>query len=94
MDDSRRLRIPEHVLHQNLQGEMVLLDLNSNTYFGLDEVGTRFWELVGADGRPGAVIDSMLQEYEVERADLEADLGRLVEELVEKGLLEVDEPVE
>ena len=94
MDESGRLKIPEHVLHQNLQGETVLLDLNGGTYFGLNEVGTRFWELVGIHGRFDAVVDAMLEEFEVERAELENDLESLVEELLEKGLLAAGERAE
>ncbi len=91
MEDSRRLKIPEHVLHQNLQGETILLELDNGTYFGLDEVGTRFWELVGLHGRFDAAVESILEEYEVERAQLEEDLESLVTELIEKGLLEVND---
>jgi len=94
MDDSRRLKIPEHVLHQNLQGETILLDLDNGTYFGLDEVGTRFWELVGVHGRFDAALGSILEEYEVERAQLEEDLRSLVEELIERGLLEANDSVD
>jgi len=94
MDGSRRLKIPDHVLHQNLQGEAILLDLESGVYFGLDEVGTRFWTLAGIHGRLDAVVDAMLEEFEVERAELEKDLESLVEDLVEKGLLATVDPVE
>ena len=44
----RRLTVPEHVASRDLDGELVLLNYDSETYFGLDEVGTRIWEVLQA----------------------------------------------
>ena len=41
-----KVRVPEDVLVSELDGESVLLNLKSECYFGLDEVGTRLWELL------------------------------------------------
>ena len=41
-----RVRIPESVLFQELDGEAVLLHLESGVYFGLDPIGTRMWHLL------------------------------------------------
>ena len=58
-------RIPEHVLSRELDDEMVLLNLDSGEYFGLNDTGTRIWELL-ADGRSREeVIDCLTDEFEV-----------------------------
>ena len=87
MNTTMRLAIPDHVLHQNLRGETILLDLDRGTYLGLDGVGTRFWEVIGECGEFTKAVDTILEEYQVERAELEADLMSLADELVESGLL-------
>jgi len=46
MNQHHRVVIPERLLVQQLNCETVILDLDSGTYFGLDEVGTRVWQLL------------------------------------------------
>ena len=84
-----RIEIPQAVLVRQLQGESVLLDLESESYFGLDEVGTRiFSALAGADCVESA-IETLLGEYDVDPERLRADVGAFVEELVAAGLIRV-----
>ena len=81
------------VLFQEVSGETVLLDLASEKYFGLDEVGTRVWQLLNEGEGFAAMIDALLEEYEVERDRLEADVRDLLGALLEAGLIEEKEPV-
>ncbi len=88
---SARVTLPEGVLVRELDGESVVLDLKSEKYFGLDEVGARMWTvLVGAESIQAA-YESLLAEYDVEADRLRADLEKLIGELVENGLLVVNE---
>ena len=89
LDD--RLRPSPDALYKNLDGEAVLVSLASSTYFGLDEVGTRIWELIDQKGRLADVLADVVAEYRVAEADAEKDLLRLVGELLERGLLEREE---
>ena len=75
-----------------LQGETVLLQLDSGEYFGLDPVSTRIWQLIVETGDLAAVEAAMLLEFDVERAVLEKDLARIVDDLVTRQLIELDEP--
>lgn len=81
-----RVELSKDVMVRHLEGEAVLLDLGSQRYFGLDEVGSRIWDLL-AEGRALAeVVDALAAEYEVERARLEGDVTELVERLEAAGL--------
>ena len=84
-----RVTIPEGVLVQELQGESVLLNVNTENYFGLDEVGTRMWAVLSEAPSIADAIDTLLDEYEVERATLESDVDALLTELLEKKLIEL-----
>ncbi len=77
------------VLFQQVGGETVLLDLASENYFGLDAVGTRVWQLLTRGKSLGHVLDTLLDEYDVEREVLEADVERLIGDLAEAGLVEI-----
>ena len=39
-------RIPDEVIFRELDGEAVILNLDTGIYFGLDAVGTRIWRLI------------------------------------------------
>jgi hypothetical protein len=80
-------RVPEEVLFQEVSGETVLLDLESESYFGLDEIGTRVWVLLNEGKSVRQMVDVLLEEYEVERATLEGDVDELLGELAEAGLI-------
>jgi len=77
------------VLSQEVSGETVLLDLNSENYFGLNEVGTRIWQLMQEDGDLQKVYDTMLDEYDVDKKQLGKDMEELVAKLVDAGLIEI-----
>jgi hypothetical protein len=82
--------ISPEVLFQEVGGEAVLLDLASETYFGLDDVGTRIWQILHEHGLLSAVHERMLAEYDVEPARLEEDLLNHIEKLAEAGLVTIE----
>ncbi|OOZ44758.1 PqqD family protein [Solemya velum gill symbiont] len=81
------LLIPSHVQAQEVSDETVLLDLESEVSFGLDEIGTRVWQLIRESGDPEAIFDTILSEYEVSAEQLESDLDALYEKLLQAGLV-------
>jgi hypothetical protein len=83
------VRIKDDVLFNDLQGEVVLLNLKTGIYFGLDPVGTRIWQLIQDHGVLGPVRDAMLGEYEISAERLWEDLRNLVTRLADNGLVEV-----
>lgn len=89
MDDfwSKQLTVSDNVLHQELGGETVLLNLDTEHYFGLDEVGTRIWQLLAERLAPGVIVGRLLDEYEAQEEQVRADVQRLVGELVAAGLI-------
>ena len=86
--DDQVFTVPDDVLFQEVSGETVLLDLDSEQYFGLDEVGTRIWALLNEGQGVAAIVETLLTEYEVEREQLEADVRELLAALLDAGLIE------
>jgi len=81
--------VPENVLFRELDGESVILSLESEAYFGLDDVGTRIWLQLTTQPTIQDAYDALLNEYEVEPDVLQTDVSKLVTELVAAGLLEI-----
>jgi len=82
-----RVRIQDDVLFQELQGEAVLLNLKTGVYLGLNQIGTRIWQLLQEDGALSRVLEVMLQEYDVTPEKLAQDLLNLVAQMEQQGLL-------
>ena len=76
-----------HAVFREVDGEGVVLDSGSGTYFGLDSVGTRVWKLIESHGALRPVFDTVLAEYDVAPKQLKQDLLALVTQLVDKGLV-------
>ncbi|HVC21060.1 MAG TPA: PqqD family protein [Vicinamibacterales bacterium] len=85
LDD--RVGASESTVSRELDGEMVLLNLDTGIYFGLDGTGTRIWNLLAAGRTLRGVIDTLIDDYDVDAATLERDLRQLVERLSAKGLV-------
>jgi hypothetical protein len=85
-----RIIISPEVLFQDASGETVLLDLRSETYYGLDAVGTRIWALLQEHGCLGEVYHALQCEYEVDPEQLATDLLGHVDELLRAGLLKLE----
>lgn len=77
------------VLLRELGGESVLLDLKEEQYYGLDEVGTRFWALLEEGKSMAEVTATLLEEYDVTEIALRRDLAALLDDLLEAGLVTV-----
>jgi hypothetical protein len=86
---SDRAAAPAHVLVRLLDQESVLLNLESEQYFGLDETGTRMWQVVTNSPNIDSAYQKLLAEYEVPPEMLRENLNELLGHLVEHGLLQV-----
>ena len=88
----RGLSVPSDVLLQELDGESVILNLETTRYFGLDQVGTRILDLLNESPTIQEAYDSLMEEYEVEPEVLTKELNALIEALLEKGIVTLDGP--
>jgi len=90
MQFANRVIVPKHVLVQHLDGESVLLNLETEKYFGLDATGTRMWELLTSSPSIDAAFAGLLEEFEVEPELLRTHLTDLLNRLLEYGLLNIE----
>jgi hypothetical protein len=79
------------VIAQDLAGESVLLDLQTEQYFGLDDVGTRIWQTLTAKDSIQSAIAALREEYDVEPEQLRQDVENLIQELLANELVEISD---
>ena len=83
----RRLGVNPAVVAAELDGETVLLDVESGVYFGLDEVGSAIWQLLEEGLSADEITVRLIREYEVEAEVLRQDLAAFLALLDRHGLL-------
>jgi hypothetical protein len=90
MNLDTRVTVPPQVMAREVGGETVLLDLASGMYFGIDEVGTRIWVLLGEGKTLGEVAATIAEEYDATLEQIHADTLEFVGLLVDKGLVSAE----
>lgn len=84
-----RIAVAPDVMFRTVGDESVLLHLQSETYLGLDPVGTRMWTLLTASDSIQLAYDALLGEYDIDGQQLRQDLEEFVGKLLENDLIEV-----
>lgn len=92
MNLSDRVTIPEQVLARTVGEETVILDLASGTYFGLNPVGARMWQLMVEGKTLEEICAAVEAEYDTTRAQIEHDLTALVQQLAARALVTLPNP--
>lgn len=72
-----------------LDDEIVVLNMNDSKYYGLNGIGAFIWQSIEASGRVSAIVDSILDNYEVTRESCEEDVLIFLRELSDAGLIRV-----
>ena len=75
------------VVATEVQGEAVLLDLDSRSYFSLNETGTLIWTLLGEGREPAAIADALTTEFEIDHDQAGPVVAAFVADLVAEGLI-------
>ena len=84
-----KVATPAHVLVRFLDKEAVLLNIETERYFGLDETATRMWQLTTVAPSIASAYQQLMDEYDVEDATLRENLIELLNKLADNGLLTV-----
>ena len=87
MSDS--IRINPDVVFQTMEDELVLLNMKTERYFGLDEVGADFWQIANRTTCLDQIVEELHTLYSVEKEQLATDINALVKKLVANNLIEI-----
>lgn len=85
-----RISISDNVVSADLDGEAVLLNIETGVYFGLDQLGTEIWKGIEDGEGEDDIFARLLKEYDVEPGRLRGDLSDFLRQLAQKGLIEFD----
>jgi hypothetical protein len=86
----KKVKISDSVLFQQINNECVLLDMESEQYFGLDDVGARMWQVLSEDGDTEKAVTVLLAEFDTDESTLRRDLITLITELGNEKLVSIE----
>lgn len=75
------------VVSRRVGDEVVLVHLKTNRIFALSPTGARFWELLSDGNSRPEVETQLLDEYDISREEVSAEIDSLVETLQVEGLV-------
>lgn len=88
---STKVSISDNALLEDMGNEAVILNINNERYYGLDQVGMNFWSWLKEEGDIDKVLERAVATYPIDAATLRKDIGVFVIELDNAGLLTFDE---
>ncbi len=87
-----KITVPPSVVFRQFAEEMVLLDINEGRYYGLNLVGGRMLEELHRLGDVTQAVEQVATEYDVPKERIQQDFAALIDQLTERGLVEVTSP--
>ena len=77
------------LVSSDIDGEVVMMSIENGKYYGLDQVGSRIWEVLENPLPVSDLIDQLLVEFEVERETCEKDVMYFLQKLDDDNMLEI-----
>lgn len=85
---SRRYRVASpQVIHETIDGEVVIIDIATGSYFSLAGVGAAIWALLIAGATEGAIVRALARHYRSDETAIAPAVRALLEELETERLL-------
>jgi ornithine carbamoyltransferase len=83
----QKVKISDHILFQEIAEEFVLLNMETEKYYGLDEVGAKVWEILKEEEETDKLINMLLMEYNVDEQTLRNHIAILFESMKSENIL-------
>jgi hypothetical protein len=80
----------QEILSTELDQETVLMSIDAGAYYGMGDTARSIWQKLATPITFSALVDELVQEYEVPREACAADLQGFLAEMEREGLLRVE----
>jgi hypothetical protein len=81
-----RVRKP-HVIHQTIDGEVVIINLNTGSYYSLLDAGAQIWEAIAQHASEKEVVDLLSSRYDADEGSITDATAALIDRLREEDLI-------
>jgi hypothetical protein len=76
-----------HVISETIQGEVIVIHLETGSYYSLRDAGAEIWNAVERGAAPDEIVDALAARYEGSREEMAESCRRLLAELEAEGLV-------
>lgn len=84
--DTHLAKDTSQVIDRIVDGETLLIHLQSGEYFSLNPIGTRIWQLISNERTLDDIAHVLVQEYDVTLEQVQADVTALAADLIRERL--------
>jgi hypothetical protein len=88
-DDTRICRNAS-ILTAGVSGETVMMSVKSGRYYGLDDIGSAIWQHLEAPRRFGDLVDTLVADFDADRAVIADDVRKLLAEMASHDLVKLE----
>jgi hypothetical protein len=74
---------------RRVDDDVVILDITSGQFFGINDVGGLVWDLLEHDTTRNALVDAVTAEFDVDSQQAGDDIDALIAQLSNAGLVEL-----
>jgi len=87
--NNMRIEISKDLVFQELDGEMVILDMKSGQYFGIDAIGSIIWHMLEQKIEPARIIEKLQEEYDVEAEVCSQQVLAFLDDLMKNNIISI-----
>jgi PqqD family protein of HPr-rel-A system len=80
-----------NVIHETIEGEVILIDLKTGTYYSLRDTGAAVWQAIEQGAGENAVVAELRSRYDASEDQIREAVRQLLAELEREGLIRADE---
>ncbi len=84
--DADTFELRSDLVIEAVDDEFLILDLNSNLYFGLNELGRVIWQGIGKGKDFGEIVAQVCENFEVDEKIARVDAAEFLGDLLTRGL--------
>jgi hypothetical protein len=76
-----------HVIHEVIDGEAVLISMETGSYYSIDNVGATIWSYIESGLGVAQIIEAIISQYAGDRVQIENGVDQLISQLLEERLI-------
>lgn len=79
------------VISENIDGELILVNMEKGTYYSTDDVGAELWRLIESGCRVSDMFDALHSQYDAGPEQIAEAISTFLARLKEEDLISIDE---
>lgn len=76
-----------NVIHETIDGEVVLINLETGSYYSIDHIGAIVWDHLKKGLNSNQIVTAIVSQFDGEQADISAGIQRLLDDLQVEQLI-------